>query len=286
MDIWTKWLLERRHGGDEEAFRQTMEWLKPVRDKVLEHAALAGDETLLDVGCGDGLIGFGALEKLDAGQVIFSDVSQDLLAICQSIASEMNVLDRCQFVQADAAALTPIADSSVHVVTTRSVLIYVKDKRGAFDAFYRVLKPAGILSIFEPINTFAHADNKGSLWGIDVTPVADLAAKVRAVYAAIQPPGEDPMLDFDERDLFRLAEAAGFREVEMEYYARALPTPPREWEQMIHVAANPRVPTLHEAMDQVLTPDERQRVEAHLRPLVEKGGGTHRAAIAYLWARK
>ena len=40
------------------------------------------------------------------------------------------------------------------IVTTRSVLIYVEDKRRAFEEFFRVLKPGGRISLFEPINRF------------------------------------------------------------------------------------------------------------------------------------
>ena len=63
--------MERRNGGDPEDLKATMEFLLPVRDRVLTIAALTGGETLLDVGAGDGLIAFGALEapeKKDAGR--------------------------------------------------------------------------------------------------------------------------------------------------------------------------------------------------------------------------
>ena len=52
------------------------------------------------------------------------------------------------------------------------------------------------------------------------------------------------------------------------------------------MAGNPNIPTLEEAMDQALTPDEAKRLAAHLRPLVEQGRGTWRMAHAYLWATK
>jgi precorrin-6B methylase 2 len=35
------------------------DYLYPLREKVLSHVRLAPGETLLDVGCGDGLIAFG-----------------------------------------------------------------------------------------------------------------------------------------------------------------------------------------------------------------------------------
>jgi arsenite methyltransferase len=292
QDQWAQWLLHRRHGGDEERLRQMMEFLGPVRDKVLENAALAGDETLLDVGCGDGLIAFAALEKLDAGRVIFSDISQDLIDHCRQLAEEMNVLDRCGFVVADAVDLAPIADESVDVVTTRSVLIYVKAKAEAFREFYRVLKPGGTLSIFEPINSFGYPEPEYMLWGCDATPIIPLANKLKAVYAAIQP-DDDPMIDFDERDLIALVEAAGFGEVHLELQAQIVGTreherghQPIEWEQYLDYAPNPRVPTLREALEQALTPDEIETLTAHIRPLVEAGDRIGRSAVAYLWAVK
>lgn len=288
-DQWARWLLERRFGGDEDRFNQMMAALIPVRDKVLENAALAGDETLLDVGCGDGLIAFGALQKLDAGRVIFSDISQDLLDRACSLADDMGVLDRCQFIKADTIDLSVLDSDSVDVVTTRSVLIYVKDKRAAFSEFYRVLKPEGVLSIFEPINSFAYPEPDHILWGYDVTPVQDLAHQVKAVYYALQPPESDPMLDFNERDLVILAERAGFREVHLELQVQIIPMDQygeRNWQDYLSFAPNPLVPTLGEALNQALTAIEIERLTAHMRPLVERGQGVGRNAVAYLWAVK
>jgi hypothetical protein len=49
---------------------------------------------------------------------------------------------------------------------------------------------------------------------------------------------------------------------------------------------NPKAPTLAEAMQEALTPGEAERFTNHLRPLVDAGQGTHRLAVAYLWATK
>ena len=100
--------------------------------RVLDRARLAPGQTLLDVGTGDGLIAFGALERLGpTGQVIFSDISQDLLDHCRAAASAEGLLDRCRFVLTPADQLTGVPDASADAVTTRSVLIYVKDKAQA-----------------------------------------------------------------------------------------------------------------------------------------------------------
>src|SRR4051812_28094722 len=109
-----------------------------VRNKILDRAGLAAGETLLDVGCGEGLIGFGALER-GAGHVVFSDISQDLLDVCRELADALGFSERCSFVTGPADELSGVEDATVDIVTTRSVLIYVTAKERAFEEFFRVL---------------------------------------------------------------------------------------------------------------------------------------------------
>jgi arsenite methyltransferase len=288
-DRWHRWLLNVRHGGDAKAReRDLAEFLYPVRDKVLDGAELRPDDTMLDVGVGDGLIAFGALDRLGpAGRVIFSDISADLLDHCRQVAEATGVLDQCSFVQAAADSLDGIADESVDVVTTRSVLIYVKDKASAFREFYRVLRPAGRISLFEPINVLMSGYYPDRFCGYDVGPVASLAAKVGALYESIQPPGEDPMGDFDERDLLRHAENAGFPVVDLDMHLGVKNTrKPVPWDRFLRSSGNPLIPPYGEAFDRTLSPDEIDEFTAHLRPLVESGAGQDRTAFAYLTAAK
>jgi ubiquinone/menaquinone biosynthesis C-methylase UbiE len=288
LDIWAQWVLRRRSGGDSERMKSALiNFLYPVRDKVLSHANLSDGETLLDVGCGDGLIGFGALENVKTSRVIFSDISQDLLDHSQGLAREIQITDRCEFLRACADDLTALPNASVDIVTTRSVLIYVAAKQKAFSEFFRVLKPKGRLSIFEPINRFAWPEPRHRFSGYDVTPIMEIADKVKDLYNSIQPVESDPMLDFDERDLIHFAEKAGFKEIHLELHADIEPPSEFEdWNSFIHVAPNPKVPNLEEAMHQTLTPAEIERFIAHLRPLVESKQGTSRMALAYLSAAK
>lgn len=286
QDIWSQWLLKRRFGGDQDRMQIMTEYLYPIRDKVLSQIHLKAGETLLDVGCGDGLIAFGALEKFEGSRLIFSDISQDLLTHAEALAREMNVHDRCRFVRASADDLSTLPDGSVDALTTRSVLIYVSAKQQAFREFHRVLKDGGELSIFEPINRFAFPEPPNRFEGYDVAPVLDLSEKLKALYFRIQPPSTDPMTDFDERDLLAQAEQAGFSEVHLELQAWAKPQKEESWTGFLNTAQNPKIPTLAEAMQEALTPAEIERFSTHLRPLVETGRGIHRMAVAYLWAIK
>jgi SAM-dependent methyltransferase len=189
-------------------------------------------------------------------------------------------------VQASADDLSMFDNDSIEAVMTRSVLIYVSARERAFEEFYRVLKPGGRLSIFEPISSFTDPEPPDRFAGYDITPVIHLAQKIKDLYDRIQPPGIDPMGNFDERDLLRQAEQAGFREIHLELQANIRPAEVMDWQVILHTPWNPKIPSLAEAIEQVFTPEEADKFINHLRPLVESGKGVSRSAVAYLWAVK
>jgi arsenite methyltransferase len=125
MDEWAAWFADRRHGSDAEQLQRTLEFVLPIRDDIIRHAGIGEGDTVLDVGCGDGLIAFAAAERVGPrGSVIFSDVSADLLAHCRRRSAGLGLADRCRFVRASASDLSAITDNEVDAVTLRSVLIY------------------------------------------------------------------------------------------------------------------------------------------------------------------
>ncbi|MDP9370814.1 MAG: class I SAM-dependent methyltransferase [Chloroflexota bacterium] len=286
-DAWAEWLLHRRHGDDPEGLQRTIHRLVKVRERVLDNSGIAEGETLLDVGTGDGLIAFGALERVGGhGTVVFSDISPDLLDHAQALAKQMGVADRSSFVLAPAEDLVPIADASVDIVTTRSVLAYVAPKQRALAEFFRVLRPGGRISLYEPINRLTHREPSDRFGGYHVSPVQELAERVGTAYERRQPSDTDPMFDFDERDLVAFVDEAGFGELHLELRVDRTRHQPQRWETFAHSAPNPRAPTLAEAIAETLNPEEADRFVAHLRPLVERGEGLFAVAVAYLWAVK
>jgi arsenite methyltransferase len=291
-DPWAAWLLERRFGDPTEAERVIRE-LTPVRERVLEGARIEEGDVVLDVGAGDGLIAFGALPLVgNEGRAVFADVSEELLDVSRELARELDAFERCDFVLARAEDLGPLADESVDVVTTRSVVIYVEEKQKAFAEFHRVLRPGGRLSIFEPINRFAYPEPEGRFIGFDLTEVAPLVQRVKDTYDHLAGSGESTLTDFDERDLLEFAERAGFRtvgltyEVKIEHGAGAHWGADLSWDTFLRIAPNPLAPSLAETIDQALTPEEAERFVAHMRPLFESREGTARSAVAYLRAMK
>jgi arsenite methyltransferase len=287
-DRWAEWILSRRFGGDEHAAAEVLDGLGKVRDRVLDRAEVRYGEIVLDVGCGDGLIAFGALERVgEDGRVIFSDVSQDLLDVSRELAAGDA---RCEFILAGAEDLAAIADESVDIVTTRSVIIYVSDKRAAFREFFRVLRPGGRLSMFEPINRFGYPEPEGRFLGLDVQEIWPLARRLRDRYNRLSG-GEEAMLDFDERDLLELAHDAGFPNVDMQLEARIergriWGREPLPLEQLLRSAPNPNAPTFEEVLEAEFTADERARFLGYVRPRYEAAQMTGRSAVVYLRARR
>lgn len=285
-DHWAEWVLARGHSADADQLRKKLEELAPVRDRVLANARIQPGDVVLDVGAGDGLIAFGALELVGSGRVIFSDISQDLLDHDRGLARELDLAERAEFVRATAQDLSPIPDGSVDVVTTRSVLIYVEEKDRAFREFHRVLRAGGRVSIFEPINNYFPED-PNDFWGFDASPVRDLVEKISAYEARDGSQADDPMMDFTERDLLRLALDAGFGEVHVELDVDVEPGSwVIDWDRLIALAPNPNAHTAGEMIREALTSEEAQRFEAHLRPLVDSQKGMRRSAFAYLKAAK
>jgi arsenite methyltransferase len=129
-----------------------------------------------------------------------------------------------------------LEEAPVGGVTTRSDLTYVAGKPWAFRDFYRVLKPGGRRSIFEPIDRYFGMPGPPRY---DVGPIQEIWHKIRAVDERIQPPQTNPMLDFDERDLLSFAERAGFREIALELRITVMPIRPMHWDVYVRRAANP-----------------------------------------------
>jgi arsenite methyltransferase len=274
------------HSGDAEQLRKKLEELAPIRDRVLDNARIRPSDVVLDVGAGDGLIGFAAAELTPSGRVILSDVSQDLLDHDRALAAELGVANRTEFIRASAEDLSPIADSSVDVVTTRSVLIYVERKDLAFAEFHRVLRGGGRVSIFEPINNY-FPDTPDEFWGFDAAPVRDLVEKIWAYEGWDGSEADDPMMNFDEKDLIRHAEQAGFTQVHVDLVVDVEPGSwALDWDRLLGLAPNPNAHTPAETIAGALSAEEATRFERQLRPLVDAGHGVKRSAFAYLRAEK
>jgi len=294
-DIWSDWLLHGRHGGDPNHESTVREAILRYRDRVLDGAALAPGMVLVDVGAGDGLIAFGALDRIGASlQVTFVDISQPLLNLVEQIATTKGVREQCRFLLASAEDLTAIADGFADVVTTRAVLAYVSDKAAATREFHRVLKSGGRLSLAEPImqdSALLLAALTNVLAEQAPNSTTEISRLVQRCRAAQLPSTKadilsTPITSFTERDLLMLLQKAGFNEIHLELRIDIQKAAPMQWSTYLDIAPRPGAPTLREILWTSFSPSERQSYEHTFRPVVESGEFLDHDIVAYLTAVK
>jgi len=139
------------------------------RNAVLDRIEWQGDERVLDVGCGRGLILVGAAHRVPRGGAVGIDVwhEEDLSGNRARVpgrnAMLEGVAERVRIATADMRHL-PFVDSSFDVVTSRAAIhnLYEKqDRARAVSEIARVLKPGGRAVI----NDIRHFDEYARVFG-------------------------------------------------------------------------------------------------------------------------
>ena len=137
-----------------------------LRDQMLDSLALRGDERVLDVGCGRGLLAIGAAKRLKNGKVVGIDVwnpfdlSGNTPDAAKANAKIEGVADKVRIENGDAQKLV-YPDNHYDVVMSSLALhnIPEQDARArAVREMVRVLKPGGKLAIFDLFRTGEYAE--------------------------------------------------------------------------------------------------------------------------------
>ena len=289
QDGWSRWLATGRDGGDAQTRARIDAQTQAFADRLLAALTLRPGMKLLDIGSGEGLVGFTALAREPGLEVCFTDVSAALLRLCETRAAARGSTG-CQFLQTPAASLAGVADASQDAVTARSALAYEADKSAAFASIFRVLKPGGWFSIAEPLfreEALAAAAMRARL---EAAPEPSLALLHRWKAAQFPDHAEaiaaNPLTNYDERDLLRIARLAGFSPLHLELHIDIEPAPPRDWAAFLQSSPHPLAPCLAEILKRDYSAEEAATLEAGLRPVIEAGGGAQPRRMIYLSGQK
>ncbi|HEY0747162.1 MAG TPA: methyltransferase domain-containing protein [Steroidobacteraceae bacterium] len=294
QDEWSKWVLHDRSGGDpgyEAVVRRAVE---RIADRVLDEAQLFSGMRLVDVGAGDGLLAFRALERLGTIQVVLTDISQPLLRHAEDTAAHRNFKDHCTFLECSAEKLTELADSTVDAIVSRSSIAYVADKNAAFREFQRVLKPGGRISLAEPImqeEAFAARALKARVEAQSSGSPDQFLTLLHRWKAAQFPDtaegcAKHPLVNFSERDLINMVRAAGFVDIHMQLHIDVAPSLITSWEIFLASSPHPWAPSLGAILETRFSAEERHLFEALVKPTVESGKNVAIDRMAYLNAKK
>lgn len=293
-DHWYEWLIRLRHANDPTELKSVSLDTARYAKLVLDSARLMPGMTLLDVGTGDGLIAFAAIDRIGPDlKVVLTDVSAPLLTHVRKAAYEKNVWKQCTFLECNAEKLDEVADGSIDVVTTRSVLAYVTDKKKAMQEFHRVLKPGGRISIAEPVMRDEAMANI-ALQCLPSPPEHGLDEFMRLLYRwkATQLPDTlekieaCSMTNYSERDLVRYAQDSNFTDIHMELHVDVRSAKKVSWDVFCGSTPHPLAPSLRSILKEQFTKRERDAFEAILRPVIEAYGIVAHERMAYLQAVK
>lgn len=136
-----------------------------LRDKIIRSISWRGDERVLDVGCGHGLMLLAAARQLTTGHAIGIDVWSQVDQADNSAEATLEnarlegVLSRVEVLDADARKL-PFPDASFDVVLSSFVihnLSQASDRQQIVQEIARVLRPGGQLRIADIRHTRQYA---------------------------------------------------------------------------------------------------------------------------------
>ena len=162
-----------------------------ARDRLLDRLRLRGDETVLDVGCGHGLLLIGAAKRVPAGRAIgvdlWSQTDQHANSAAATLAnaSAEGVSDRVTVRDGDMREL-PLEDASVDVVVSSLAIHNVPTAAGRAQSIReiaRIVRPGGRVGI------------------LDIAHVGDYARELRSAGFTIEHDGITPWIFPPTREL-------------------------------------------------------------------------------------
>lgn len=180
-----------------------------VRDRLLDSLQLRGDEDVLDLGCGSGLMLLGAATRAPAGTATGIDLwrardqAGSTRAQCLTNAKRLGVHDQVRLIDGDMTDL-PLPDASLDVVLACLAIhnLHPADRREkAIGEAARVLRPGGRLAVIDIAGTgsymssAAHAglrDPRRSGYVLSIFPPARIVTATKPERASPPTPTSTP----------------------------------------------------------------------------------------------
>ncbi len=138
----------QRYGWDLAATDYELLWraqLAPAQDALLDAAAIAPGERVIDIACGTGLVTLAAARAVGAsGQVLGVDLSEQMVAAARRRAA---ATAPAQFMRMDGEALDALPEASFDVALCALGLMYMPSPERALRQMARVLRPGGRVAL-------------------------------------------------------------------------------------------------------------------------------------------
>lgn len=150
-----------------------LEFRLQAREAFLDSISWQGDETVLDIGCGNGILTMGTAKRLTTGRVIGTDIWSEgsgdnrLEAFIENAKIE-GVADRVEIQNEDVRHL-PYADESFGVIISGLTIHHLgfNTEKGMRE-MVRVLKPGGWMAIYDEPSTIIYSAKLMQKYGLRV----------------------------------------------------------------------------------------------------------------------